>query len=92
MSAAAHHQRSIVDEGIDHQSLYGSDPRESERLAYTAFAGLLIQEVLILAGDALSFLWRPVFYREHLAPMLRRFEEVIEALDTYDLVKRLGLA
>jgi hypothetical protein len=53
MSAAAHHQRSIVDEGVDHESrtmIYGPDPRQSERLAYAAFAGALIHEVLLITA------------------------------------------
>lgn len=95
MSAAAHHQRSIVDEAIDHESrtmIYGPDPRQSERLAYTEFAGALIQEVLITVGDALSFLWGPGFYQRDLAPMLRRFQEALDALDTYGLLRKLGFA
>ena len=72
--------------------IYGPDPRESERLAYAAFAGTLVQEVLIIGGDALSYLWGPTFYPDHLKPMLSRFEEVLTALDTYDLLRRLGLA
>ena len=94
MSAAAHHQRAIVDEAIDYESrtmIYGPDPRQDQRLAYTAFAGALIQEVLLIAGDALSYLFGPPFYEEHLVPILRRFEETLDALDTYDLLRRLGL-
>jgi hypothetical protein len=94
LSAAAHHQRSIVDEAVSHEGrtmIYGPDPREGVRLAYTAFAGLLIQEVLLLVGGALSFLWGPDFYQDHLAPMLGSFEEVLARLDTYEMLRLLGV-
>jgi hypothetical protein len=95
MSKAAHHQRSIVDEAVDHDSramIYGPDPRVERRLEYLGFGGLLIQEVLLLVGDALSFLWGPPFYQDHLAPMLERFATVLDGLDTYKVLKRFGSA
>jgi hypothetical protein len=48
--------------------------------------------VLLHVGDALNYLWGPPFYEEHLVPMLRRFEEVLGALDSYEFLKHLGLA
>lgn len=95
MSKAAHHQRSIIDEAVDHENrtmIYGPDPRVDRRLEYLGFAGLLIQEVLLLAGDALSFLWGPPFYQDHLAPILERFATVLDGLDTYQVLDRFGLA
>ena len=77
MSKAAHHQRSIVDEAIDpdrRTMIYGPDPRVRQQLEFVIFAGALIQEVLIKVGDALSVLWGPGFYSDHLQPMLRRFQ------------------
>jgi hypothetical protein len=53
---------------------------------------LLIQEVLLLAGDALSFLWGQPFYQDHLAPMLEQFATVLDGLNTYDVLRRFGLA
>ena len=93
MSRAAHHQRSVVHEAVDHDArtfIYGADPRESQRWAYAIFAGALIQEVLTLVGDALSVLYGPPFYADQLAPMMRRFQEMMDALDVYDLARRLG--
>jgi len=40
------------------------------RLEYVVSAAGLIQEVLLLVGDALSCLWGPAFYQDHLVPML----------------------
>jgi hypothetical protein len=94
LSAAAHHRRSVVDEGIDHQNrtmIYGPDPRDSVRLDFTAFAGQLIHEVLITVGGALSYLGGPTFRPQHLQPMLDRFDEALKALDAYELLKRLGV-
>jgi hypothetical protein len=94
LSAAAHHRRSIVDEGIDHKNrtmIYGPDPRDRERLDFTAFAGQLIHEVLIAVGGALSYLGGPAFRPQQLQPMLDQFEEALKALDAYELLKRLGL-
>jgi hypothetical protein len=93
MSRAAHHQRLIGDEAVDHEArtmVYGSDSREHIRLEYVAFAGTLIQEVLLLVGDALITLWGPQFV-EHLTPMLRRFETALDGLDTFHLLRRIGL-
>jgi len=95
MSRAAHHQRSVVDESVDHEArtfVYGPEPRCERRLAYTIFAGALVREVLLHAGEALNVLWGPpTFYFEHLVPMLNRFDLTLEALDAYDFVRRTGL-
>jgi hypothetical protein len=50
------------------------DPRIGKRLQYVVSAAGLIEEVLLLVGDALSCLWGPTFYQDHLVPMLRRYE------------------
>jgi hypothetical protein len=93
MSRAAHHQRSVVDESVDHTArtfIYGPDPRVEQRLDYTVYAGVLLQEVLLLTGDALSFLWGPTFYPEHLAAVLRSFDTMLASLDSYEFVRRAG--
>lgn len=94
MSRAAHHQRSVVDESVDHDArtfVYGPDPREDNRLAYTIYAGALIHEVLLIVGDSLGAMWGPAFYSEHLAPMLGRMEQTLKALDFYEFARRIGL-
>jgi hypothetical protein len=95
MSRASHHQRSVVDEAIDHEArtfIYGPDPRPDRRLAYTIFAGALVREVLLHAGEALNVLWGPpTFYFEHLVPVLERFDLTLQALDAYDFVRHTGL-
>lgn len=95
MSRAAHHQRSVVDESVDHEArtfVYGPDPSLERRLAYVIFAGALVREVLLHAGEALNVLWGPPrFYFEHLVPMLQRFDLTLEALDAYQLVRRMGM-
>jgi hypothetical protein len=95
MSRAAHHQRSVVDEAIDHKArtfVYGADPRPDRRLAYAIFAGALVREVLLHVGEALNVLWGPpTFYFEHLGPMLERFDLTLQALDAYNFVRRTGL-
>lgn len=93
MSKAAHHQRSIVDESVDaeaRQMVYGPDPRAERRLDFTIFAGALMHEVLLKVGDSLSRLWGPPFYRDHLVPMLRGFEEMLGSLDVIERARRLG--
>jgi hypothetical protein len=47
---------------------------------------------MLLAGDALSFLWGPPFYQDHLVPMLERVATVLDGLDTYNVLGRFGLA
>jgi hypothetical protein len=87
MSMAAHHQRQIVDEGVDpaeRTMIYGPDPRIGKRFAYVVSAAALVQEVLLLVGDALTRLWGPPFYTAHLVPMLRCYEEMLGGLIAYD--------
>ena len=94
MSKAAHHRRSVVDESVDDEAstmVYGPDPDPSRRLEFAIFAGALIEEVLLKVGDALCVLYGPGFYEEHLAPTLRRFRQVLEALDVIEAAKRMGL-
>jgi hypothetical protein len=95
MSRAAHHQRSIVDEAIDHEArtfIYGRDPRPDRRLAYIVFAGALIRDVLLHAGEAINVLWGPpTFYVKHLVPMLERFDRTLQALDGYETARHMGL-
>ena len=46
-SQAAHHQRAVVDEGIDHERrtmVSGPDSSDARRLDFTVFAGPLIKE------------------------------------------------
>lgn len=89
MSQAAHHQRSVVDEAIDHDArtmFYGVDPSVARRFEYVVVGGGLLHEVLLLVGDALSTLWGPPFYAQHLSPMLRQFEPVLEGLDAYEFL------
>jgi hypothetical protein len=93
MSKAAHHQRSIVDESVDARErtmVYGPDPSPRRRFAYAAAGGTVIHEVLLLVGDALSRMWGPRFYEETLTPMLRRFEEALEALDVIETAHSMG--
>ena len=97
MSRAAHHQRSVVDESVDHAArsfVYGPDPRPDRRLAYAIYAGALVHEVLLHVGDGLTSLWGPAFYPEHLVPMLRNFEGTLAMLDAYshvsDMLERLS--
>jgi len=95
MSKAAHHQRSVVDEAVDAEArtmIYGPDPRGERRLEFAVFAGSLLQEVLIKVGDALSLLWGPPFYRDHLTPMLERYQKMMDALEIIETARRLGLA
>lgn len=94
MSRAAHHRREAVDEAVDHEArtmVYGPDPRADRVLAFVIFAGALIHEVVLLAGDALAYLWGPAFYPEHLQPMLRSVEEMLAALDVIDVARDFGL-
>jgi hypothetical protein len=95
MSRAAHHQRSVVDESVDHAErtfVHGPDPRPERRLAYTIFAGALVREVVLHAGEGLNVLWGPLtFYFEHLVPMLQRVDLTLRAVDAYDFVRRTGL-
>jgi len=60
------------------------------RLEYVVSAAGLIQEVLLLVGDALSCLWGPAFYQDHLVPMLRRYEAMFGGLMTYDARRGAG--
>ena len=95
MSKAAHHQRSVVDEAVDPKDrtmIYGADPSTNRQLAYTVYAGALVHEVSLLVGDALCVLWGPGFYRDHLVPLLRRFEEALAALDVVAFARRIGSA
>lgn len=95
MSKAAHHRRSVVDESVDAKArtfTYRTDPDSSRRLEFVIFAGTMVHEVLLTVGDALCALWgRPGFFLEHLQPMLRRFEDMIEALEIIETAKRLGI-
>jgi hypothetical protein len=94
VSKAPHHRRSVVDESVDAEArrfTYGTDPDPARRLEFVIFASALINEVLLKVGDALCALWgRPASFIEHLQPMLRQFEEMVEALDVIDTVKRFG--
>ncbi len=95
MSKAAHHRRTVVDESVDAEArtfTYGTDPDPARRLEFVMFAAALIHEVLLKAGDALCALWgRPDFFVVHLQPMLRRFEEMVEALEVIETAKRFGI-
>lgn len=94
LSKAAHHQRSVVDEAIDFEAgvmIYGPDPRTARRLEFVIFTGTLIQEVLVKVGDGLCALRGPGFYDGHLLPMLKRFQEMLDALELIDAARRLGL-
>src|ERR687888_416472 len=95
MSNAAHHRRSAVDESVNAEArtmTYGTDPDPARRLEFAIFAGALIHEVLLKVGDALCALWgRPDFFVDHLQPMLRRFEEMVEALEIIETAKRFGV-
>jgi hypothetical protein len=95
MSKAAHHRRSVVEESVDREArsmTYRTDPDPARRLEFVIFAGALVQETLLKVGDALCALWgRPRFFVEHLQPMLRRFEEMVEALEIIETAKRLGI-
>jgi hypothetical protein len=66
------------------------DPRIGKRLQYVVSAAGLIEEVLLLVGDALSCLWGPAFYQDHLVPMLRRYEAMLGGLMTYDARRGAG--
>jgi hypothetical protein len=95
MSKAAHHRRSIVDEAIDSERrtmIYGPDPRWDRRVAYTVYAGALVQEVTLLVGGAMGQLYGPGFYAEQLAPMLRQLETVLEMVDFIDVAGHMGFA
>jgi hypothetical protein len=85
----------VVDESVDSEArkmTYGTDPDPARRLEFTIFAGALIHELLLKVGDALCALWgRPDFFVDHLRPMLRRFEEMVETLEILDSAKRLGI-
>ena len=90
MSKAAHLRRSVVDESVDDEArtmVYGPDPDPSLRFEFAIFAGALIEEVLLKVGDALCVLYGPGFYREHLTPVLRRFRQVLEALDVIEVAQ-----
>jgi hypothetical protein len=95
MSNAAHHRRSVVDESVDAKArtmTYGTDPDPARRLEFAIFAGAMIHEVLLKVGDALCALWGdPGFFVDHLQPMLRRFEEMVEALEIIETAKRFGV-
>lgn len=95
MSRAAHRRRSVVDESVNAEArtfTYRSDPDPARRLEFVIFAGTMVHEVLMKVGDALCALWgRPKFFLEHLQPMLRRFEETMEALEVIETAKRLGI-
>lgn len=83
MSKAAHHQRSVVDRGIQHaerQTVFEADPREHKRIETIAYAGLVIQETALVVGNALTDLWGPPFYAEHLEPVLSDLEKAANAL------------
>jgi len=87
--------RSIVDEAVDHENrtmIYGPDPRIERRLEDLGFAGLLIQETPLLAGDASSFSGVRRSTKNDLAPMVERFATVLDGLDTYEVLRRVGLA
>ena len=95
MSKAAHHRRSVVDEAIDSERrtmVYGPDPRWDRRLAFTVYAGALVHEVTLLVGGAMAQLYGPGFYAEHLAPMLRQLEIVLETVDFIDVARQMGFA
>lgn len=95
MSKAAHHRRSVVDESVDAEArtfTYGTDPDPARRLEFVMFAAAVTHEVLLKVGDALCALWgRPDFFVEHLQPMLRRFEEMVAALEIVETAKRFGI-
>jgi hypothetical protein len=95
MSRAAHHQVSIVDEAIDHTArtfIYGRDPPPDRRLAYIVFAGAIIRDVLLHAGEAINVVWGPpTFYVKHFVPMRARFDRTLQALDAYATARRMGL-
>jgi hypothetical protein len=95
MSKAAHHRRSVVDEAVDSESrtmVCGPDPRWDRRVAFTVYAGALVHEVTLLVGGAMAQLYGPGFYAEHLAPMLRQLETVLETVDFIDVARRMGFA
>ncbi|HEX2071190.1 MAG TPA: hypothetical protein VHF90_06030 [Thermoleophilaceae bacterium] len=86
LSKGPHHYRQVVDEAVDFEArtmVYGPDPRIHRRVDYLAAVGPILQEVLLLVGDALSFLYGPNsgFYVEQLRPMAKRMEEVVETFD-----------
>jgi hypothetical protein len=94
MSKAAHHRRAIVDEAVDAENramVYAADPDAARRLAFVIYAGALLHELALLVGGAIAVLYGPPFYAEHLAPMLRRMEELLAALDFIETARRLGL-
>jgi len=95
MSKAAHHRRSVIDEAVDSERrtmIYGPDPRWDRRVAFTVYAGALVHEVTLLVGGAMAQLYGPGFYAEHLAPMLRQLETVLEMVDFIDVASRMGFA
>ncbi len=95
MSKAAHHQRSLVDEAIDAENrtmIYGPDPRDDRRVAFTVYAGAFIHEVALLAGGRWHSSTDPGLYTEHLAPMLRRLDQASEMLDFIDHARQVGFA
>lgn len=94
MSQAAHHRRSIVDEAVDAEKRTmailqpgpdGPSPQVSVK------PGALQHEVTLLVGGSMALLYGPPFYAQHLAPMLRRMEEMLSALDFIELARRLGV-
>jgi hypothetical protein len=51
-----------------------------------------VHEVTLLVGGAMAQLYGPGFYAEHLAPMLRQLETVLEMVDFVGVAGRMGFA
>jgi hypothetical protein len=81
LSEGSHHQRSVMAESMApalRLFAYGPHPDASNRAIHVEYAGELLEEVIIVVGDALADILGRDFYAQRIRPLQEALARVRE--------------
>jgi hypothetical protein len=81
LSEGSHHQRSVMAESMApelRRFAYGPHPDASNRAIHVEYAGELLEEVIIVVGDAFADILGRGFYAQRVRPLQEALERIRE--------------
>jgi hypothetical protein len=81
LSEGSHHQRSVMAESMApalRRFAYGPHPDASNRAVHVEYAGELLEEVIIVVGDAFAYILGRGFYAQRVRPLQKRLARIRE--------------